>query len=79
LENLERWYHIALSDHPEQTFERWRELSCTLGNRVEVDLGDKVLTGIATRLDPTGSLYSTLDSGEEREILAGDVTMVANV
>lgn len=79
LETLERWYHIALGDHPEQTFERWRELSCTLGNRVEVNLGDKILTGVATHLDPTGSLYVRLDSGEEREILAGDVTMVANV
>ena len=79
LEALERWYHVAQGEHPEQTFERWRELSCTVGNRVEVNVGDKTLQGIATRLEPNGSLYLTLESGEEQQILAGDVTMVANV
>ena len=79
LEALERWYHVTRGDHPEQTFERWRELSCTVGNRVEVNVGDKTLKGIATRLEANGSLYLTLDSGEEEHILAGDVTMVANV
>jgi BirA family biotin operon repressor/biotin-[acetyl-CoA-carboxylase] ligase len=79
LEALERWYHVTQGDHPEQTFERWRELSCTVGNRVEVNVGDKTLQGIASRLEPNGSLYLTLDSGEDQQILAGDVTMVANV
>ena len=79
LQTFERWYLIALSDRPGQTFERWRELSCTLGHRAEVNLGDDVLTGMATRLEPNGSLYLKLDSGEERQILAGDVTMVARV
>ena len=79
LEALERWYNVTQGDHPEQTFERWHELSCTVGNRVEVNVGDKILKGIATRLESNGSLHLTLDSGEEEQILAGDVTMVANV
>lgn len=79
LEALEKWYLVTLQDEMNQTFERWRELSCTLGNRVEVNIGDKTLEGIATRLEPNGSLYLRLASGEERQILAGDVTMVANV
>jgi BirA family biotin operon repressor/biotin-[acetyl-CoA-carboxylase] ligase len=77
LQALERWYLITVEEGVERTFERWRSLSCTLGNRVEVNLGDGILKGVATRLTPDGSLYLRLDSGEECQILAGDVTMVA--
>ena len=79
LESLEHWYEITLGPHPEQSFERWRELSCTVGNDVEVNLGDRVLKGRATRLEPGGSLFVLQDNGEEYEVLAGDVTMVARV
>jgi BirA family biotin operon repressor/biotin-[acetyl-CoA-carboxylase] ligase len=79
LESLEYWYQIVCGPHPERGFERWRELSCTVGNDVEVNLGEKVLKGRATRLDPGGSLFVMQDNGEEYEVLAGDVTMVARV
>lgn len=79
LEALERWYVVALSNHSELAFERWSELSCTLGRRVEVNLGDEIVRGVATHLGASGSLFVMLDSGEEREILAGDVTMVERI
>lgn len=79
LSSLERWYVSTLEHGIEQTFERWRDLSCTVGNPVEVNLGDEILYGVASRLSSDGSLYVQLDSGEERQILAGDVTMVAGV
>jgi BirA family transcriptional regulator, biotin operon repressor / biotin---[acetyl-CoA-carboxylase] ligase len=79
LHALERWYIITLENGVERTFERWRALSYTLGQRVDVNVGDAILTGVATRLDPDGSLYLRLDSGAEQQILAGDVTMVATM
>ncbi len=79
LESLEKWYFVTLRDHPERTFERWRELSGTLGRHVEVNVGNGIVKGIASRLGPSGSLYVQLDSGEEQEILAGDVTMIEKV
>ncbi len=79
LTSLERWYLSTVEHGVERTFERWRELSCTVGNPVEVNLGDEVLRGVATRLGFDGSLYVRAESGEERQILAGDVTMVAEV
>jgi len=80
LNALERWYLITLgAGGIERTFNRWRELSSTLGQDVEVNVGDEVLKGVATRLGADGSLYVKLDSGVEKQILAGDVTMVANV
>jgi len=79
LHALERWYVITLGENSQRTFTRWRELSGTLGNRVEVNVGDEILKGVATRLGADGSLYLKLDSGVEKQILAGDVTMVAKV
>jgi BirA family biotin operon repressor/biotin-[acetyl-CoA-carboxylase] ligase len=80
LQALERWYLIILGEGGiERTFNRWREFSSTLGKRVEVNVGDEVLKGVATRLGSDGSLYLKLDSGTETQILTGDVTMVANV
>jgi len=79
LGSLERWYVSTLEHGVERTFERWRDLSCTVGNPVEVNLGDEILYGVASRLGSDGSLYVQLDSGEERQVLAGDVTMVAGV
>jgi BirA family transcriptional regulator, biotin operon repressor / biotin---[acetyl-CoA-carboxylase] ligase len=79
LQKLEHWYLTTTNQSMEQTFERWRELSCTVGHRVEVNVGDEVFKGIATRLGQDGSLYVQLDSGAEKQILAGDVTMVATL
>jgi len=79
LETIERWYLIALSTHADVIFHRWSELSCTLHRRVEVNLGDEIVQGIATHLGASGSLFVQLDSGQEREILAGDVTMIERV
>ncbi|MBD3305221.1 biotin--[acetyl-CoA-carboxylase] ligase [candidate division KSB3 bacterium] len=79
LHNFERWYQITKQNDIEHPFERWRAYSCTLGNRVHVNVGEETLEGLAIRLGANGSLYLLLDSGQEQEILAGDVTMVASV
>jgi BirA family biotin operon repressor/biotin-[acetyl-CoA-carboxylase] ligase len=79
LRSLEHWYLQTLENGPEATFERWRALSCTVGNPVKVNVGDETLYGVAKRLGADGSLYVQLDSGEERQVLAGDVTMVADL
>ncbi|GAK53624.1 biotin--acetyl-CoA-carboxylase ligase [Candidatus Moduliflexus flocculans] len=79
LEALERWYLVALSHRSDLVFERWSELSCTLHRCVEVNLGNEIVQGVATHLGASGSLFVKLDSGQEREILAGDVTMVERV
>ncbi|PID58624.1 biotin--[acetyl-CoA-carboxylase] ligase [candidate division KSB3 bacterium] len=79
LESFEFWYQTVCGLRPERAFERWRELSCTLGRYVTVNLGDTTLHGTASRMGLNGSLFVRLDSGEEREVLAGDVTMVNKI
>ncbi len=79
LRSFEKWYQIILSDDYERAYIRWRGYSCTEGNRVEVNLGESILQGTAIHLGEDGSMYVQLDSGEERQVLAGDVTMVATI
>ena len=51
--------------------ERWRALSCTLGQEVRVELGGEVIQGKADGIDDDGAL---LVGG--RRVIAGDVTRV---
>lgn len=54
----------------------WRELTCTLGRRVKVQLRDGSIEGIARELDDDGSLIIELDDGTLRQIAYGDVTIL---
>jgi BirA family biotin operon repressor/biotin-[acetyl-CoA-carboxylase] ligase len=49
---LDRWASADVRD----VLARWRELSDTLGRRVRVDLGDRVIEGIAQNIGPGGEL-----------------------
>jgi BirA family biotin operon repressor/biotin-[acetyl-CoA-carboxylase] ligase len=51
----------------------YRTRLSTLGRRVRVDLGDRVLTGVASDLDASGALVVTPDGGSPVSIAAGDV------
>ena len=50
-------------------------LSATLGARVRVSGMDQEFTGTAKAIDPTGALLVTDDSGAERRVLCGDVSV----
>jgi BirA family biotin operon repressor/biotin-[acetyl-CoA-carboxylase] ligase len=51
----------------------YRARLSTLGRRVRVDLGDRVLTGLASDLDASGALVVIPDGGVAVTIAAGDV------
>jgi BirA family biotin operon repressor/biotin-[acetyl-CoA-carboxylase] ligase len=55
---------------------RWRELSCTLGKHVKVQLRDSVVEGTARDLDEDGSLLVEVSEGDVRSIAYGDVTIL---
>jgi BirA family biotin operon repressor/biotin-[acetyl-CoA-carboxylase] ligase len=89
LRSLEKWYFILIEENFEQIldlsrrssllFETWRSLSCTLGKQVEIKTGKGVIRGLATRVEPDGSLYVREDSGKERQIVTGDLVEVSKV
>jgi BirA family biotin operon repressor/biotin-[acetyl-CoA-carboxylase] ligase len=51
-------------------------LSATLGSEVRADLGDRIVTGRASRLGPSGELVVLDDLGTDHVLSAGDVTVV---
>jgi BirA family biotin operon repressor/biotin-[acetyl-CoA-carboxylase] ligase len=65
---LERWS----SEPSAQVIARWRELSDTIGKRVRIELGDKVVEGTARDIDATGGL---IVDGEL--VTAGSLTVLS--
>lgn len=65
---LERWS----SEPAAQVIARWRELSDTIGKRVRIELGDKVVEGTARDIDATGGL---IVDGEL--VTAGSLTVLS--
>jgi BirA family biotin operon repressor/biotin-[acetyl-CoA-carboxylase] ligase len=53
--------------------DEWRAHSATLGQRVRVQTGHRVLTGLAERLDDDGVLHLRCDDGTSVAIHSGDV------
>ena len=49
---IERWASAPAA----QVIARWRELSDTIGRRVRIELGDRVVEGLASEIDASGSL-----------------------
>jgi BirA family biotin operon repressor/biotin-[acetyl-CoA-carboxylase] ligase len=54
-------------------FDEWAAALDTIGKRVSVLEPGGMLTGQALRVDRAGGLVIRLDSGDERQVLAGDV------
>lgn len=54
----------------------YAERSVTLGRDVVADLGDRVITGRATRLGPSGELVILGEDATEHVVSAGDVTLL---
>ena len=64
---LERWAPAPAGD----VIARWRELSDTIGKRVRIELGDRIVEGIARDIDGAGSLVV---DGEH--VSAGSLTVL---
>jgi len=65
--DIARWS----SAPPTEVLARWRELSDTIGNRVRVELPDRVLEGTATDIDAAGNLLV-----DGQPVSAGSVTVL---
>jgi BirA family biotin operon repressor/biotin-[acetyl-CoA-carboxylase] ligase len=65
---VERWTSAPAT----KVIARWRELSDTIGKRVRVELGDRIIEGTASDIDNTGSLVV---DGEH--VSAGSLTVLS--
>ena len=54
--------------------QRWQKISSTIGNRVSVKTHDRIVTGIATKINSDGSL-NIVKNGKVEKLLVGDVSI----
>lgn len=73
LEELDRSYALAREGRWGDVLAEWRRRSSTLGRMVRVETPEGVFTGLAVNVSDEGSLLLRLESGELKEIHAGDV------
>lgn len=73
LEELESAYQGWIKNGFSPLRQQWKELSHTLGERVKVNLGEKVVEGLAEDLAEDGSLLLRQPDGSLCRLVAGEV------
>ena len=73
---LEEWLDLHHEVGFEPVRERWKELSCTVGQEVRVHTGRSELRGVAEDIDVDGALRVRTEGGKVERVLAGDVEQV---
>jgi BirA family biotin operon repressor/biotin-[acetyl-CoA-carboxylase] ligase len=76
LRELDHQYRDFREHGSRNIISQWRELSCTLGKRVKVQLREGIVEGVARDLDEDGSLLVEEAAGRLRSVAYGDVTIV---
>lgn len=75
LARLTHWYAVSISQ-PETVISRWQELSSFAEDcAVRIISHDTIIEGITRGLTSNGALLVELDSGEQREIVSGEVSL----
>ena len=74
LAELEEVYDISVRQGFGSLLDRWRHMSVTIGQTVDVTASDEVFTGVAADIDAEGALLVDTISGRRR-VIAGDVTI----
>lgn len=77
LDELDMW--IARAERDGQVLDAYRAASWLTGRRVEVEVGDRVLRGIACAVTADGSLPVDDGGGGPQEIAYGEVTRVLDL
>ncbi|MGE5485109.1 MAG: biotin--[acetyl-CoA-carboxylase] ligase [Ignavibacteriales bacterium] len=75
LREIETWYSTYQRDGFAPVLAEWRSRSVTLGNRVTVTGPRETFEGLAVDVDDDGALIVRVDSGEDRRVLSGDVSV----
>lgn len=75
LEEMEKIYNDYLDKGFASILEEWKNNSITIGEEVEVIMGEERLSGLAIDVDKDGSLLVKKDNGDVERIIAGDVSL----
>ena len=72
---LESYYRMISTERQDDLYESWRRRSIVLGKWVEVDTGERSISGRVIWLDNSGNLVLKDSEGREKKILYGDVSV----
>ena len=75
LPSIEKYYHKYISSGFEDILREFKSHCNHLGEKIQVNLGNKIITGINTAIDMNGNLI--IDTGEEEiKLSTGDVRVL---
>ena len=75
LRELDRDYDRILRSQFENVADEWERQCATIGRRVRIQIGPRVLQGQAESLDEDGALLLRTEHGRLERIIGGDVTV----
>jgi BirA family transcriptional regulator, biotin operon repressor / biotin---[acetyl-CoA-carboxylase] ligase len=75
LRELDRDYRSICSQRFEEIADQWEKRCTTLGRRVAIDIGGRIVQGHAEALDQDGALLLRTQHGHLERIIGGDVTL----
>jgi BirA family biotin operon repressor/biotin-[acetyl-CoA-carboxylase] ligase len=70
---LEKDYIGCLNEDNKGTLQFWRQHNDTLGKKVTVNQGKRLITGLAKDIDETGNLLIQLDNGNMEKVSSGEL------
>lgn len=74
LQEFEKYYEILKRREFSSILKEWKLYSHTLGKKIRVDIGERIITGEAVDINEEGSLILKKEDGELLEIISGTVT-----
>lgn len=74
LQEFEKYYEILKRREFSSILKEWKLYSHTLGRKIRVDTGEKIITGEAVDINEEGALILKKEDGELVEILSGTIT-----
>jgi BirA family biotin operon repressor/biotin-[acetyl-CoA-carboxylase] ligase len=74
LQEFEKYYEILKRREFSSILKEWKLYSHTLGKKIRVDIGERIITGEAVDINEEGSLILKKEDGELVEIISGTIT-----
>jgi len=76
LEEIEDFYLLFKKRGFTPILKDWKKISATLGKKIKVVSGRRIIEGKAIDIDSDGALIIQTKKGKQEKILAGDVTLL---
>jgi len=74
LQEFEKYYEILKRRKFSSVLKEWKLYSHTLGEKIRVDIGERIITGEAVDINEEGALILKKEDGELVEIISGTIT-----